>query len=61
MKKLKEEEACIEKVLKHLQGYEDENKKKVPPQDVRKGNWSPKEVCFQVYFNHDTFHDDKRP
>jgi obg-like ATPase 1 len=34
MKKLKEEEACIEKVLALLQGGG----------DVRKGDWSPKEV-----------------
>jgi len=34
MKKLKEEEATVEKVLAHLQGGG----------DVRKGNWSPKEV-----------------
>ncbi|KUJ08045.1 uncharacterized protein LY89DRAFT_691347 [Mollisia scopiformis] len=36
MKKLKEEEACIEKVLALLQGGG----------DVRKGDWSPKEVEF---------------
>lgn len=36
MKKLKEEEACIEKVLNHLQAGK----------DVRKGDWSPKEVCL---------------
>ena len=35
MKKLKEEEACIEKVLALLQGGG----------DVRKGDWSAKEVC----------------
>lgn len=36
MKKLKEEEATVEKVLALLQGGG----------DVRKGNWSPKEVCI---------------
>ncbi|PMD14508.1 hypothetical protein NA56DRAFT_650828 [Hyaloscypha hepaticicola] len=36
MKKLKEEEACVEKVLALLQGGG----------DVRKGNWSAKEVEF---------------
>ena len=35
MKKLKEEEACIEKVLALLQSGG----------DVRKGNWTIKEVC----------------
>lgn len=46
MKKLKEEEACIEKVLVHLKGGElDKNGEPKPPQDVRKGDWSPKEVC----------------
>jgi obg-like ATPase 1 len=49
MKKLKEEEATVAKVLQYLQ---DGN-------DIRKGNWSPKEVrflssffffCFMHYF-----------
>lgn len=35
MKKLKEEQATVEKVLQMLQDGK----------DVRKGNWSPKEVC----------------
>jgi obg-like ATPase 1 len=35
MKKLKEEEACVEKVLALLQGGG----------DVRKGDWTAKEVC----------------
>jgi obg-like ATPase 1 len=39
MKKLKEEEACIEKVLALLQSGG----------DVRKGNWSAKEVCLQSF------------
>ncbi|GIZ40412.1 hypothetical protein CKM354_000374900 [Cercospora kikuchii] len=34
MKKLKEEQACVEKVLEHLKAGK----------DVRKGDWSPKEV-----------------
>jgi obg-like ATPase 1 len=38
MKKLKEEEACVEKVLALLQGGG----------DVRKGDWSAKEVCVQL-------------
>jgi obg-like ATPase 1 len=37
MKKLKEEEACVEKVLALLQGGG----------DVRKGDWSAKEVSIQ--------------
>lgn len=36
MKKLKEEQACIEKVLEHLKAGK----------DVRKGDWSPKEVSL---------------
>ena len=40
MKKLKEEEACVEKVLALLQGGG----------DVRKGDWSAKEVCTQFYY-----------
>lgn len=40
MKKLKEEEACIEKVLALLQGGG----------DVRKGDWSAKEVCENFSF-----------
>jgi hypothetical protein len=35
MKKLKEEEATIEKILQFLQDGK----------DVRKGDWTPKEVC----------------
>ena len=35
MKKLKEDEATVEKVLALLQGGG----------DVRKGDWGPKEVC----------------
>lgn len=38
MKKLREEEATIEKVLAMLNDGK----------DVRKGNWSPKEVCAQI-------------
>jgi obg-like ATPase 1 len=53
MKKLKEEEACVEKVLKLLQDGG----------DVRKGDWTTKEVCckfsFEYYIPH--FHDDKGP
>jgi obg-like ATPase 1 len=40
MKKLKEDEATIEKVLKLLQDGG----------DVRKGDWSPKEVCLLYFF-----------
>lgn len=40
MKKLKEEEACVEKVLALLQGGG----------DVRKGDWSSKEVCLYTIF-----------
>jgi len=41
MKKLKEEEACVEKVLALLQGGG----------DVRKGDWSAKEVRANFSFN----------
>ena len=37
MKKLKEEEATVEKILEHLKSGK----------DVRKGDWSPKEVCLR--------------
>jgi obg-like ATPase 1 len=40
MKKLLEEQACIEKVLALLQDGG----------DVRKGNWSAKEVCLKFFF-----------
>ncbi len=40
MKKLKEDEATVEKVLALLQGGG----------DVRKGDWGPKEVCEEFYF-----------
>jgi obg-like ATPase 1 len=39
MKKLKEEEATVEKILALLQGGG----------DVRKGNWSPKEVRSNIF------------
>lgn len=39
MKKLREEEATVERVLQFLQ---DGN-------DVRKGEWGPKEVCFLLF------------
>src|ERR1700712_829827 len=42
MKKLKEEEACVEKVLALLQGGG----------DVRKGDWSVKEVCTEFLSFH---------
>lgn len=52
MKKLLEEQACIEKVLALLQGGG----------DVRKGNWSVKEVCSKFFILlRNTFYDDKRP
>jgi hypothetical protein len=53
MKKLKEEEACVEKVLALLQGGG----------DVRKGDWSAKEVRTHNFFLTKTpkFPDDKRP
>ena len=38
MKKLKEEEATVEKILAWLQDGK----------DVRKGNWTPKEVCHSI-------------
>lgn len=52
MKKLREEEATIEKVLAMLNDGK----------DVRKGNWSPKEVCaqFSLCF-HKSLNDDKGP
>ncbi len=40
MKKLKEEEATVEKILKWLQDGK----------DVRKGEWSPKEVCALISY-----------
>lgn len=39
MKKLKEEEATVEKILAWLQSGK----------DVRKENWAPKEVCIEVH------------
>jgi obg-like ATPase 1 len=53
MKKLLEEQACIEKVLALLKDGG----------DVRKGNWSPKEVRTTLYLLcfHLAFNDDKRP
>lgn len=44
VKKLKEEEATIEKVLAMLKDGK----------DVRKGDWSPKEVCKQPSFHQST-------
>jgi obg-like ATPase 1 len=53
MKKLLEEQACIEKVLALLEGGG----------DVRKGNWSVKEVCSNVSSSSFQllFYDDKGP
>jgi obg-like ATPase 1 len=54
MKKLKEDEATVEKVLALLQGGG----------DVRKGDWGPKEVCelFRIMCLPPCFfYDDKRP
>jgi len=51
MKKLKEEEACIEKVLALLEGGG----------DVRKGDWSPKEVCDDISLLSLLLYDDKGP
>lgn len=55
LKKAKEEEAMIEKVLAWLKDGK----------DVRKGNWSPKEVRKQASFitfrQSPFFHDDKGP
>ena len=51
MKKLKEEEATVEKILALLQDGG----------DVRKGNWSPKEVRSYDFTISNSFHDDKRP
>lgn len=52
MKKLKEEQACVERVLEMLK----EGK------DVRKGNWSPKEVCHHglpiSFFSTRTLYDE---
>ena len=39
MKKLKEEQATVEKVLDMLKNGK----------DVRKGNWTPKEVCILFF------------
>jgi hypothetical protein len=39
MKKLKEEQATVEKILAMLKDGK----------DVRKGNWSPKEVCGVLF------------
>ena len=50
MKKLKEEQATVEKVLEMLKDGK----------DVRKGNWSPKEVCTSYFlFSHPLLEDDK--
>lgn len=50
MKKLKEEQATVEKVLEMLKDGK----------DVRKGNWSPKEVCTSHFpFSHPLLQDDK--
>lgn len=53
MKKLKEEEACIEKVLQHLKDGK----------DVRKGTWSTKEVCLKLHLspNPIPYNDDNGP
>jgi obg-like ATPase 1 len=51
MKKLKEDEATVEKILALLQGGG----------DVRKGDWGPKEVCEEFDFILFSFYDDKRP
>lgn len=52
MKKLKEEEATIEKVLAMLNDGK----------DVRKGTWSPKEVCICPFFElPNSLFDDKGP
>ena len=53
MKKLKEEEATVEKILAWLKDGK----------DVRKESWSPKEVCWNFYFHllhkHISFHDEQ--
>lgn len=50
MKKLKEEQATVEKVLEMLKDGK----------DVRKGNWSPKEVCTSHFLSlHTLLQDDK--
>lgn len=52
MKKLREEEATVEKILEMLKAGK----------DVRKGDWSPKEVGFQVFdipMEPQILHDDK--
>lgn len=53
MKKMKEEQATIEKVLEMLKAGK----------DVRKGDWTPKEVCSQLAhaLRNPYFHDDKEP
>jgi obg-like ATPase 1 len=71
LKKAKEEEATIEKILLWLKGGgKDEKGNELPPQDVRKGNWSPKEVSrgsFTITFTTSRqqmlriFYDDKGP
>ena len=48
MKKLREEEACVDKVLAWLNDGK----------DVRKGEWSPKEVRTNEWFSH-IFHDEQ--
>ena len=48
MKKLREEEATVEKILALLNDGK----------DVRKESWSPKEVSFAVVFRH-TYHDEQ--
>lgn len=49
MKKLKEEEATVEKILAWLKDGK----------DVRQGQWSPKEVCHTSIIPHACFHDEQ--
>jgi len=51
VKAKKEEEAIVQKVLKHLQ---DEK-------DVRKGDWTNKEVAPPTILQSHLFYDDKEP
>ena len=49
MKKLREEEACVDKVLAFLKDGK----------DVRKGDWSPKEVCTSRFSSLLFLHDEQ--
>ena len=48
MKKLKEEQATVEKILAMLKDGK----------DVRKGDWGPKEVCIAPHHSHPSLQDE---